>query len=255
MKRILALMLALLLVFATFMACESEEKENETGEKAETDESTVDSGKESEIESKNDGETESEIGLETEFESESLTDSNEPEDKATEIGGTETENATAQTQTGASIETEASDTEPESKETEAEGEVNDDSRLMRLVPEMMEKDVWQEKVVDIVEANATQEDIRDFDRLGLKEVRLHDDPKTNAGKLMNQNYLTKYPQLQRVNADGTVENITLVVSEYLSPKELRMLGGIIEKYCPEFTYEFLENYYQQMNYVPTRTYA
>lgn len=122
--------------------------------------------------------------------------------------------------------------------------------LKTLVPNRMEASVWQEKVVDIIEANITKEDLLYFRALKMKELELLDNANTTSGKLMNQERLAKYPQLQRVKEDGTVENITLVVSENFSYRELILLEGLIIKYCPDFTYEFLENYYREINYDP-----
>ena len=114
----------------------------------------------------------------------------------------------------------------------------------------MEASVWQEKVVDIIEANITKEDQRCFKSLKMKELELLDNISTNTGIIINQYRLEKYPQLQRGKEDGTVENITLVVSENFTYRELILLEGLIIKYCPDFTYEFLENYYREINYDP-----
>ena len=126
--------------------------------------------------------------------------------------------------------------------------------IKTLVPNRMEASVWQEKVVDIIEANITKEDQRYFRALTMKVINIIE-PKPgqelgHSATLINQDRLAKYPQLQRVKEDGTVENITLVVSEHFMRKELILLEGLIIKYCPDFTYEFLENYYREINYDP-----
>ena len=105
MKRFLALMLALLLVFGTFVACGIEELEKETETKAETDESDTEFGTESEIGSV----TESEMG----------TDSSEIEDGVTGNGTEQTEIGTS-TESGTSTETGAVESETISNESESD---------------------------------------------------------------------------------------------------------------------------------------
>lgn len=126
-----------------------------------------------------------------------------------------------------------------------------------LIPHIMEKAVYYKNIVEVAEAaGASYIDLRRLQGF-MKEVKLYEpDPGeelSEATKKMNEANLEKWPQLQRVKADGTVENVTLLTSEKMSIKEKRYLEELILKYCPNITHEFIENYYREIGYTPKLT--
>ena len=119
------------------------------------------------------------------------------------------------------------------------------------IPEFMDADIYQKYVVDVFNANCDDStDKRVFKALSLKEISLIDNPGTNSGKLINQDRLTKYPAVQRADENGNLKNYTLVVSENLTDLEKKQLNVLISKYCPNFTYEFIDQYYRSVGYNP-----
>ena len=137
-----------------------------------------------------------------------------------------------------------------------------DARL--LVPDVIEKDFYYKNVVEVAEKakedpNLTAADIKKIDQdlkyiTGLmKEEKLYEaEPGkelTAATQKMNEDKLKVWPQLQRTKEDGTVENVTLLLSEKMSSQEKRKLDELIKKYCPEFSFEVIDNHYLNIGYL------
>ena len=124
-----------------------------------------------------------------------------------------------------------------------------------LVPEIMEKEFYYEHVVEVAEAaGATDRELLWLTSIprtiALYKPADGKEPSDNLKK-MNEEKLKAYPQLQRIKEDGTVENVTLLVNDgRITTAEFRALEDLIIKYCPNITFEFLENYYKQINYTP-----
>ena len=126
-----------------------------------------------------------------------------------------------------------------------------DSRL--LVPDVIEKSVYYKNVVEVaIAAGCTKLEQQRLEGL-MKEEKLYEaEPGKElsaAAQKMNEDKLKVWPQLQRIKEDGTVENVTLLLSAKMSSQEKRVLDGLIKKYCPDFSFEFLDNYYVSINYL------
>ena len=126
-----------------------------------------------------------------------------------------------------------------------------DSRL--LVPDVIEKSVYYQNVVEVaIAAGCTKVEQQRLEGL-MKEEKLYEaEPGKElsaAAQKMNEDKLKVWPQLQRTKEDGTLENVTLLLSDKMSSQEKRVLDGLIKKYCPDFSFEFLDNYYVAINYL------
>ena len=126
-----------------------------------------------------------------------------------------------------------------------------DSRL--LVPDVIEKSVYYQNVVEVaIAAGCTKVEQQRLEGL-MKEEKLYEaEPGKElsaAAQKMNEDKLKVWPQLQRTKEDGTLENVTLLLSDKMSSQEKRVLDGLIKKYCPDFSFEFLDNYYVSINYL------
>ena len=124
------------------------------------------------------------------------------------------------------------------------------------IPEFIDADIYISEVEAVFDALPKDDpDRKTFDRIGrLKQISLMEPAPGKTlgenGKKINQNRITKYPFIQRTQADGSLKNYTLVVSENLVDRERKMLNGLISKYCPNFNYERIDRYYREIGYNP-----
>ena len=123
-----------------------------------------------------------------------------------------------------------------------------DSRY--LVPERIEASVFKTQIYDVaVAAGCT-----DIEKMQLnsffKKYDL-DDPTSMAYKSdkIREQWLAQYPMLQKV-VDGQTVNVPIYVFTGVAKPEYKAIEKIIKKYCPDFTYEELDNQHLELNYTP-----
>ena len=119
-----------------------------------------------------------------------------------------------------------------------------------LVPDIMVATDFQTQILDVATANgATPDEIRRFN-LYFETYDLNDPKLTEESKT---SLLARYPMLQKT-VDGEKVNVTIRVNMSnkggvrIGPEYSEMERFII-KYCPDFTYETIDDLYREMNYV------
>ena len=119
-----------------------------------------------------------------------------------------------------------------------------------LVPDIMYVTDFQTQIIDVATANgATPDELRRFDLyFGTKDLndsKLKEEDKTSL--------LARYPMLQK-KIDGETVNVAIRINNSnvggvrVGP-EYTWMENFITKYCPDFTYETIDNLYRDMNYV------
>lgn len=123
-----------------------------------------------------------------------------------------------------------------------------DSRY--LVPERIEASVFKTQIYDVaIAAGCT-----DLEKMQLnsfyKKYDL-DDPTSMAYKSdkIREQWLAQYPMLQKT-VDGQTVNVPIYVFTGVAKPEYKAIEKIIKKYCPDFTYEELDNQHLALNYTP-----
>ena len=123
-----------------------------------------------------------------------------------------------------------------------------DSRY--LVPERIEASVFKTLIYDVaVAAGCTSMEKMQLDSF-FKKYDL-DDPNSIAYKSdkIREQWLAQYPMLQKV-VDGQTVNVPIYVFTGATKPEYKSIEKIIKKYCPDFTYEELDNQHLELNYTP-----
>ena len=123
-----------------------------------------------------------------------------------------------------------------------------DSRY--LVPERIEASVFKTQIYDVaIAAGCT-----DIEKMQLnsfyKKYDLND-PNSMANKSddIKKQWLERYPMLQKT-VDGQTVNVPIYVFTGVAKPEYKAIEKIIKKYCPDFTYEELDNQHLSLNYTP-----
>ena len=123
-----------------------------------------------------------------------------------------------------------------------------DSRY--LVPERIEATVFKTQIYDVaVAAGCTSLEKMQLDSF-FKKYDL-DDPNSAAFKSekIREEWLAKYPMLQKT-VDGQTVNVPIYVFTGVVKPEYKAIEKIIKKYCPDFTYEELDNQHLALNHTP-----
>ena len=123
-----------------------------------------------------------------------------------------------------------------------------DSRY--LVPERIEASVFKTQIYDVaVAAGCTEIEKMQLNSF-FKKYDL-DDPTSMAYKSdkIREQWLAQYPMLQKV-VDGQTVNVPIYVFTGVAKPEYKSIEKIIKKYCPDFTYEELDNQHLALNYTP-----
>ncbi len=123
-----------------------------------------------------------------------------------------------------------------------------DSRY--LVPERIEASVFKTQILDVaIAAGCTEIEKMQLNSF-FKKYDL-DDPNSMAYKSdkIREQWLAQYPMLQKV-VDGQTVNVPIYVFTGVAKPEYKAIEKIIKKYCPDFTYEELDNRHLELNYTP-----
>ena len=121
-----------------------------------------------------------------------------------------------------------------------------------LVPDVMEAIDFQTQILDVATANGCPPEeltrfTRYFGTYDLSDPKLPEESKTSL--------LARYPMLQK-KVDGETVNVAIRVNNSnqggvrVGP-EYTWMENFIIKYCPDFTYETIDNLYRDMGYVAT----
>ena len=119
-----------------------------------------------------------------------------------------------------------------------------------LVPERIEANVFKTQIYDVaVAAGCTSIEKMQLESF-FKKYDL-DDPNSMANKSdkIREQWLAQYPMLQKV-VDGQTVNVPIYVFTGVTKPEYKTIEKIIKKYCPDFTYEELDNQHLALNYTP-----
>ena len=123
-----------------------------------------------------------------------------------------------------------------------------DSRY--LVPERIEASVFKTQIYDVAIAAGCST----IEKMQLESFYKKydlDDPNSMANKseAIREQWLAQYPMLQKV-VDGQTVNVPIYVFTGVAKPEYKAIEKIIKKYCPDFTYEELDNQHLELDYTP-----
>ena len=122
-----------------------------------------------------------------------------------------------------------------------------DSRY--LVPEVMDVEAFETQIKAVAVANGCSEfQLMLLDSLYTK-IDITDKKYENSPTVVEA-FLKKYPMLQK-KVDGELVNRPIFVlsdDAKANVQKKNAIERIIKRYCPEFTYEILENYYSEIDY-------
>ena len=123
-----------------------------------------------------------------------------------------------------------------------------DSRY--LVPERIEASVFESQILNVAIASGCSE-MEKMQLISFYKKYDLDDPNSMASKSdkIREQWLAQYPMLQKV-VDGQTVNVPIYVFTGVAKPEYKAIEKIIKKYCPDFTYEELDNQHLELNYSP-----
>ena len=123
-----------------------------------------------------------------------------------------------------------------------------DSRY--LVPERIEASVFETQIYDVaVAAGCTALEKMQLESF-YKKFDLDDTSSTAyKSEKIRSEWIAKYPMLQKTVGGETV-NVPIYVFTGITKPEYKAVEKIIKKYCPDFTYEELDNQHLELNYTP-----
>lgn len=121
-----------------------------------------------------------------------------------------------------------------------------DSRY--LVPERITRDAFLNQIYNVaINAGCTSMEKMQLDSM----FKLYDlnDPKVAKSETLKEQYLARFPMLQKT-VGGEVVNVPIYVFTGVTKPEYKAIEKIIKKYCPDFTYEELDNQHLELDYSP-----
>ena len=123
-----------------------------------------------------------------------------------------------------------------------------DSRY--LVPERIEASAFKTQILDVAKA-AGCTTIEEMQLTSFYKKYDLDDPNSMAYKSeeIRKQWLDRYPMLQKT-VDGQTVNVPIYVFTGIAKPEYKAIEKIIKKYCPDFTYEELDNQHLALKHSP-----
>ena len=125
-----------------------------------------------------------------------------------------------------------------------------DSRF--LVPERIEASAFESLILNVAIAAGCNEVEKMQLQSFYKKYDL-DDPNSLAYQKedIKEDWLLRYPMLQK-KVDGQTVNVPIYVFTGSTDPEYKQIEKIIKKYCPDFTYEELDNQHLALKHVSTK---
>ena len=114
-----------------------------------------------------------------------------------------------------------------------------DSRY--LVPERIAAEDFEEKILNVaIEAGCSKMERENLEKNFFKKYDLNSDA-AQKSEVIREDWLKKYPM---------IEKTPIYVFTGATKREYRYIEGLIKAYCPDYTYEDLDNGHLELNYVP-----
>lgn len=125
-----------------------------------------------------------------------------------------------------------------------------DSRM--LVPIVMTDEAYQELIWNVAVANGATKTEQSQLKAYFTELALEKPAEgkelSEAAQKRNEDRLKEYPMLQK-EVDGETVDVTLrILDKKAGRTQKKYLENLIRKYCPDFTYEVLDNHYREIGY-------
>lgn len=114
-----------------------------------------------------------------------------------------------------------------------------DSRY--LVPERIAADEFEEKILNVaIAAGCTQMERENLEKNFFKKYDLNSEA-AQKSEVIREDWISKYPM---------IEQTPIYVFTGATKREYRYIEGLIKAYCPDYTYEDLDNGHLELGYTP-----